>query len=72
MKKCSNVAFAALAGDKNARRVQLRIGRSYKEVIGTNTNDTNSTTARWLSKIAENTRISEFRFKTPSIATGQW
>uniref|UniRef100_A0A915DSH7 PKD/REJ-like domain-containing protein n=1 Tax=Ditylenchus dipsaci TaxID=166011 RepID=A0A915DSH7_9BILA len=61
------VVYRELMGDKNARRITLRIDRSFKEVVG---NDAEGVASKWASRMAKNMRISEYRIKNSVVLTG--
>ncbi|KAI6191662.1 Endoribonuclease [Aphelenchoides bicaudatus] len=62
-----SIIYRNLTNDGNARRVALRIDRSFKDLVG---NDSVILAQSWISNIANNMRISPYRFKSPVLATG--
>lgn len=60
--------FLDLDYDGNARRLSLRIDKSFKEVVG---NDALMHALRWQETMAKNMRISQYRFKNPMILIGK-
>lgn len=63
-----NITTLDLSNDGNARRISLRIDRSYKDIVG---NDSTMLAQNWLSTMATNMRISPYRFKNPVLAIGK-
>ncbi|KAI6209518.1 REJ domain-containing protein [Aphelenchoides besseyi] len=62
-----NVIKRNLTNDGNARRISLRIDRSFKETVG---NDSGILAQNWIENMSNNMRISSFRFKSAHIAIG--
>jgi len=56
----------ALQGDGNARRLSLRIDRSFKDVVANAT----ETALSWTAGLALQTRINGYRLKNPMVAMG--
>ncbi|KAI1724260.1 hypothetical protein Ddc_05481 [Ditylenchus destructor] len=63
------IVYRVLSGDHNARRLTFKIDRSYKEIVG-NESDGYALSGKWTSKMASNMRISAYRFKNPVVSTG--
>lgn len=61
--------FLAMTNDGNARRVSLKIDKTLKQTVG---NNSDGMAKAWLSFMATNMRISEFRFKLPTIHFGKF
>lgn len=58
-----------LTNDGNARRIVLRIDRSFKDLVG---NDSIMLARSWISTLAANMRLSSYRFKNPVVAIGNF
>lgn len=54
-------------GDGNARRLILKIDKSYKEFVG---NDSTTFAYKWITYIAKNLGVSQFRFKNSIVKIG--
>ncbi|KAI6232448.1 REJ domain-containing protein [Aphelenchoides besseyi] len=63
-----NVIKRNLTNDGNARKISLRIDRSFKETVG---NDSGVMSEAWIDNMSKNMKISSFRFKSAHIAIGR-
>ncbi|KAE9554143.1 hypothetical protein FO519_002623 [Halicephalobus sp. NKZ332] len=63
----ADVVERTLQGDGNARKIPLRINKSFRDVVG---NDSDSLEQKWSKAIATTMGVDQYRIKNPIISDG--